>query len=160
MTDNMVWFDKADARFMLVTRGIIIHKDRVLLFNVIGWDWWALPGGRIEILEMSQEALQREIQEELGTDARIGRLVWVVENYFNNADRKYHEVGLYYRVTLSRNANIMTSEEHTCADGPVRLRFRWFPVSGLENINLRPAFLKTTLLKLPTHTGHIVWYDG
>jgi ADP-ribose pyrophosphatase YjhB (NUDIX family) len=78
----MVSFEKGNTRFHLCTRGIAFDQARVLLFNVIGWDWWALPGGRVEMLEHSDEALKREMREELSTDVKVGRLVWVVENFF------------------------------------------------------------------------------
>ena len=81
MPDNMVYFEKNNARFLLCVRGIAINRERVLLFNVIGWDWWALPGGRVEMLEHSDEALKREMREEIATDVKVGRLVWVVENF-------------------------------------------------------------------------------
>jgi len=75
LTDNMVFFEKGDAYFNFCVRGITINQGRVLLFNVIGWDWWALPGGRVEMLEHSDEALKREMREELSTDVKMGRLV-------------------------------------------------------------------------------------
>jgi ADP-ribose pyrophosphatase YjhB (NUDIX family) len=53
MTDNMVQFDAGNTRFAMCARGIAIHEKRVLLFNVVGWHWWALPGGRVDMLEIS-----------------------------------------------------------------------------------------------------------
>ena len=47
MTDNMVWFEKGDSRFLLCARGVAINWEWVLLFNVVGWHWWALPGYRV-----------------------------------------------------------------------------------------------------------------
>ena len=160
MPDDMVWFDKGDVRFMLCTRGVIIHRERVLLFNVVGWDWWGLPGGRVEMQETTEQALVREMQEEISADVRVGRLLWVVENFFNNGERDFHEVGMYYAVTVPEGSPILEEEEHRCQDGPVMLRFRWFPLSELAAITLHPLFLKDGLTRIPEHTEHIVWREG
>ena len=159
MTDNMVQFDTGNTRFLMCARGITIHKERVLLFNVVGWDWWALPGGRVEIKEKSEDTLIREMQEELGTDVKVGRLVWVVENFFKERDRSYHEIGMYYLMNLPDNSSIFGEAEHTSKDDTVTLRFRWFPLSELESINLRPIFLRKGLKNIPLHTEHVIWRD-
>jgi len=156
---NMVQFDSSNDRFLMCTRGITLDKGRVLLFNVIGWDWWALPGGRVEIREKSEDTLIREMQEELNSAVKVGRLVWIVENFFKEKERSYHEIGMYYLMGLPVGSAIVSSQEYTSKDGPVTLRFRWFSVSELEQVNLRPSFLKKALQNLPEQIEHIVWND-
>jgi ADP-ribose pyrophosphatase YjhB (NUDIX family) len=159
MADNMVQFDKNDIRFLLCARGIVIHQERVLLFNVIGWDWWALPGGRAEMSENSEATLRREMKEELNTDIDIKKLVWVVENFFGDESTTYHEIGMYYLISLPADSSLLGSEEYRSKDGPVTLRFRWFPLTTLEHLNLYPVFLRKELLHIPEHIEHIVWND-
>ena len=42
-------------------------------------DGWEFPGGKIELGESSEEALVREIREELDVDIKVGRLLETVE---------------------------------------------------------------------------------
>ena len=61
----------------------IIHKDGKIFATQRGYgaykDYWEFPGGKIEAGESPEEALIREIQEELATTIRIERFLTTVE---------------------------------------------------------------------------------
>ena len=43
-------------------------------------DWWEFPGGKIEEGESREDALRREIREELNTEVSVDRFVMTVEH--------------------------------------------------------------------------------
>jgi 8-oxo-dGTP diphosphatase len=51
--------------------------DRVMLVNPTYKDLWDIPGGYLQPGETPTSALRRELQEELGTELPVGRLLTV-----------------------------------------------------------------------------------
>lgn len=43
-------------------------------------DTWVLPGGKIDFGESIEEALKREVMEEIGIEVKVGRLLGVFEH--------------------------------------------------------------------------------
>ncbi len=69
---------------------LVQHGERVLLIQRAvdpGKGAWSLPGGYMDAGEMPREALQRELQEEVGLPTRIGELIDIFPMVNGEGDR-------------------------------------------------------------------------
>lgn len=61
----------------------VIRDDSTIFATQRGYGnykgWWEFPGGKIEEGETSQEALKREIKEELDVSIKVGELIDTIE---------------------------------------------------------------------------------
>lgn len=151
-----------NERFNYRVAAIVFHKKKVLLLTEDRFDFWYLPGGKARLLETSQEALKREIFEELEEPPIIERVIWTTEclYYFEAWDIKHHDLTFYYLVNFSENAPIYSQNSGIGKEGfsneETVLRFKWFDIDQLENVNLVPHFLKSSLKNIPSHTEHLI----
>lgn len=134
--------------------GVMIENGHVLIHKQASDGHWALPGGRVQVLEDSAAGIKRELMEELGFQINVGNLLWVTENFFTYNDNNFHELGFYYQIT-SKNAIHNSNEPFFGLEGE-RLIYKWVPIQELDDIPLYPEFLKTSLKTIPASTHHII----
>jgi 8-oxo-dGTP pyrophosphatase MutT (NUDIX family) len=152
----MIAFDRDGRRFNYRVAAVCFHNDRVLLHRAPGQDYWTLPGGRCELGEPAAEALARELREELDVEARVGRLVWLVENLFDHDGLAWHELLWCFAVELPANAPHLQPVEFVRHPHDGELIFRWFGLEDLAGIELYPRFLAGALRLPPSHITHVV----
>jgi 8-oxo-dGTP pyrophosphatase MutT (NUDIX family) len=154
----MITFRPAEIRFTFRIAGILIHQQHVLCQLAAKEDFWFLPGGRAELGESATVTLLREMQEELGVDMKIERLLYVVENFFTDPDDAWHELGLYFLMTAPEDSYLNQSLETIIRVDEVgnHLRFDWLPISHLEELLLYPLCFQKALKEIPENTVHIV----
>jgi len=108
----------------------IIHDDQGRIFATQRgygeWkDWWEFPGGKMETGETPEEALQREIWEELETRIMVERFVETVE-------WDYPQFHLTMHCYLCRvESGHLELKEHEAA--------KWLNKDELESVNWLPA---------------------
>lgn len=166
----MISFIVDDVQFNFRAVAVVIDGGYVLLHRVSYEHFWALPGGRVEAREPSAVTVARELAEELGPacDAQVGRLLWVVENFYGDEDAPYHELGMYYLVTLGAASPYLAKDRAydgvedklpSSGDEYIRLIFQWFPLDVLADLPLYPTFLRERLAALPATPELVVHTD-
>jgi ADP-ribose pyrophosphatase YjhB (NUDIX family) len=134
---------------------VMIENNHVLIHKQINDKHWSLPGGRVEILEDSQTSIKRELNEELGLDVKVNNLLWITENFFEYNNKDFHEIGLYYRVSLTEGKFTLSNEAFYGEEGE-SLIYKWSPISELNDFQLYPEFLKTSLKEIPSTPKHLI----
>ncbi|MGV2927656.1 NUDIX domain-containing protein [Macrococcus capreoli] len=89
-----ITFKKENMRFKYRTSALIIENNHILLQNIR--EYWALPGGKVQMLEDSKAALKREIFEELDAEIEIKQSNIFIEQTYHNKEKSFHELGIYY----------------------------------------------------------------
>ena len=88
-------------------------------------DWWEFPGGKVEPGETPEEALKREIREELDAEINIGKLLHTVEWDYPD----FHLSMKCYLCTLAGDHIHLL--EHESA--------RWLSADDLDSVKWLPA---------------------
>ena len=107
----------------------IIRKEGKIFATQRGYgewkDWWEFPGGKMEPGETPEEALKREIREELSTEIRVDELLCIVEYDYP----KFHLTLHCYLCSLVTKA--LHLNEHEAA--------RWLANDELDSVKWLPA---------------------
>lgn len=149
-------FDTEDYRFNVRSSCIIKDPNHkyVILTNMRGiktHEAFQLPGGRIEIMENSEEGVIREIQEELGITVNC-KLVSVEENY--NKAINFHMIEFVYYAEIDNLKEIVKKQEDDWD------KFKVIEIEKINEYDIRPSHVKK-LIKMEEYSNiyHSINYD-
>jgi 8-oxo-dGTP diphosphatase len=106
----------------IVVVAAVIERDGAFLLTLRAAgshlaDHWEFPGGKCHADETHEEALRRELFEELDIVARVGELVYQVTHPYDDRTVALH----FYRCTFDGEAKPMLGQQ-----------MRWIPRDGLS----------------------------
>ena len=134
--------------FHYCTRAIIEQDEKVLIICVNDEGFYHLPGGHVEIGETSENALLREIKEEVGFEIVIKKIVAVNEEFYNNKDSAHHSLTFYYLANPKNK--VKTEDSIRMEQGRTKMfknELRWVTRDELINIDLRTDLIKDMIVK-------------
>ena len=146
-----ITFETEAGRFNYRVCAVLLDRGRILAMHDERSPYFYLPGGRVRMGERAEDAVLREVREELGIEARILRPLWLSQSFFNEDVVRvdYHELCLYFLLDASAT-DLLTRGDRF--QGP-ELRhvhdFEWLPFERLKDEYFYPLFLKTEIFHLP-----------
>jgi len=110
-------------------KGIMVNSQGKILLLKNGRELWELPGGRIEEGEQPEDALKREVQEELGIEITIKRLndTWIYE-----VQKEQYILIITFEAAYESAEAIRLNEEH--------IDMGWFSLAEIEQLNAAEGY--------------------
>ncbi len=139
MSDLSIIIDGVKFNFRV---GLLVKmKKQVLVECNQDYDFVVLPSGRVKTLESSEDALIREINEEMKIDLTNYNLEFIGadENFFELDNIKYHELYFIYKIEIDEN-NEDFKDGMINYDSKVNY-YKWVDILDLKEVNLLPKSL-------------------
>jgi nucleoside triphosphatase len=129
--------------------GALIRNEtgEILLVRQAKWNnKYCIPGGHVELNETIEEAIKREIQEEVGLNVEVVELLGVQDNIHSvEFHKKKHFIFLDYLCE--------TSEEKVRLDNREAQEFLWIHPENALALSLNDG-TRTTIKRFLTHLTH------
>ena len=138
-----------DVKFGCRAVGVIKKNNKILFQKRKNDDFWALPGGGIEVLERAQNVVVRELEEEIGlTNIKVIRPLWFVEYFFKFDNLDQHQYIIGYLLDVDDNEEIINKDEIEGIEEGKNIIYKWIPVEEIPSAKIKPDYLKDKLLNI------------
>ena len=144
-------FQHENRKFNYRVCAMILNDGKILAMHDERSPYYYLPGGRVQLGEAAEDAVIREVEEELGITAKIIRPLWLNQAFFTeDVDRlQYHELCIYYLMDVSGTDLLKRGEAFLWKEGSRTHSFRWLNFESLQDEYFYPLFLKKDIFRLP-----------
>ncbi|MBE6541868.1 MAG: NUDIX domain-containing protein [Ruminococcaceae bacterium] len=130
---------------------IMIDNGKILAMHDERSPYYYLPGGRVKIGETAEDAVIREVREELGIVPVISRPLWLNQAFFTEDvdNMHYHELCIYFLMDVAHTNLLTRGEKFTSNEGNRTHTFEWLEFDRLKDEYFYPLFLKKDIFNLP-----------
>ena len=144
-------FELENQKFNYRVCAMIISANRILAMHDEHSPYFYLPGGRVKMGETAEQAVVREIREELGLTMKIARPLWLNQAFFTeDVDGvRYHELCIYFLMDISNTDLSERGSRFTRTEGKHTHTFEWLAFDRLQDEYFYPIFLKKEIFNLP-----------
>ncbi len=144
-------FKIENEKFNYRVCAMMISDGKILAMHDERSPYYYLPGGRVAIGETAENAVIREVQEELGIIPTIVRPLWLNQAFFTeDVDHlRYHELCIYFLMDISNTDLLERGKLFTAKEGHRTHIFEWLEFERLREEYFYPQFLKTDIFHLP-----------
>lgn len=128
------------------SRAIIFHDGKLILIHR-KWkrkEYWVTPGGGVEGDETLEEAVKREVREEIGIEIGVGK--FVMELTRESKDRVSHQK-FFLCEYVSGEIGSGTDAKMLASDEKDFYEVVTVPIDRLSKINIVPPQIKKYLVK-------------
>ena len=146
-----ITFMTGNEKFNYRVCAMIISDGKILAMHDERSPYFYLPGGRVGMREAAEDAVIREVQEELGVTAKILRPLWLNQAFFTEDvdGLNYHELCIYYLMDISETDLLSRGDSFTTKEGNRIHTFEWLEFDRLKDEYFYPLFLKKDIFNLP-----------
>ena len=147
-----------NAKLNVRVTGIFVKDGKILLNDCSGIHY-ALPGGRIQMEEDSEEALKREVKEEMDESLINISFRGIFENFFTIEGTKIHEYMWMYEADFTDD-KMFQSEDIYTTEGEKQNHFAWVNIDELDKIDFRPRAAIPLIQKNDHMMHHVISHNS
>jgi len=129
---------KEAKNFEVCIRAIILSKNKILACWSREKKYYFFPGGHIDFEESAQQALKRELKEELHILVRKPEFIGTVENIYVEDRQKHHEINLVFSAKADK-IKTDSRENH--------IGFELIDIKKLSKTKIYPIALKKAIIR-------------